>query len=149
MVHNIALAKLPSRSKVALGINIRDMWGTIQAGVPLPAAATRLELHLLIESSSAWLVPVESYPIALLLTCKQPFLLCHLVRLLDHLRVPSDMSITSSEHVRAEGALARIAAQDLDESSRACKPLGILSELICSNMAAHAAPGRQITRPKL
>ena len=61
------------------------------------------------------------------------------MRLLDHLRVPSDMSITSSEHVRAEGALAGIAAQDLDESSRACKPLGILSELICSNMAAHGA----------
>ena len=116
MVHNVALAKLLVRLRT----------GTIQAGVPLPAAATRLELHLLIEISSAWLV--ESYPIALLLTCKQPFLLGHLVRLLDHLRVPSDMSITSNEHVRAEGALAGIAAQDLDESSRACKPLSILSE---------------------
>eukprot|EP00964_Phaeocystis_antarctica_P054593 scaffold32107_cov101-Phaeocystis_antarctica.AAC.2 len=52
-----------------------------------------------------------------------PELVVSNVRLLGHLRLPSDMKLTSSEKVRAEGALAGIAAQDLNESSGACKPL--------------------------
>ena len=68
-----------------------------------------------------------------------PELVVSNVRLLGHLRLPSDMKLTSSEKVRAEGALAGIAAQDLNESSGACKPLSILNELVCSNMAAPGA----------